>query len=546
MRTLLIACLLLLSSRAAHGQALGAPPPASLGARDVYDSFRLPPLKDSPATSAGKEAQALQVWTRARRLGVDNARSASQAWSTGEDLLRLARARAEGPAPASAHTYTGGTASGLNALLREGAITAVRVAGPVLTVDEPLSIRRSGVWLDLGEAELRPAGPHPFLLRVDKARDVTVRGGRFTAGAWGALINGGENVALLNGLYEGLTGGGMVLTGTRGAVVYGNRLTRIGGAPILVHGETTRSVVAENAILGNTGSSNWHAGVVITDRNADVASDPRSIFEPDGYWVLQQPIPMRLKPPRFNVVGFNRIATNASSGIYSDGGVQNVIVSNLIEGNSKEGLCLDNGTTASVVAMNLVQGNGKRWGKSDEDLKLDFVAGFGRLPDGTSPAKVPGISIDNAVYNLVYSNEVNRNFGGGVKMVRTAFFNVVGLNTLTDNNEGASERFHFFGVEMGSAKADAPAIELDFTASRGNIVFSNVIRGNHYAGVFFGPGSDANDVFDNAIFGAKSWAMESVSRQSNSTVNNLTNMPSRNIDAGLDPALITLSRGRFD
>ena len=134
--------------------------------------------------------------------------------------------------------------------------------------------------------------------------------------------------------------------------------------------------------------------------------------------------------------------------------------------------------------------------------------------------------------------------GGGVKLVRAAWSNLIGLNTVTDNNEGASDRFHFFGIELGAAKADAPSAELDFAPSRGNIVFGNTVRGNHYAGLFFGEGSTQNDAFDNTIFGARAWAIEQPLPQANATLNNLTNLPSRHIGAGLDARLLELSKGQ--
>ncbi|MBV9891917.1 MAG: hypothetical protein JO090_13660, partial [Rhizobacter sp.] len=134
------------------------------------------------------------------------------------------------------------------------------------------------------------------------------------------------------------------------------------------------------------------------------------------------------------------------------------------------------------------------------------------------------------------------------KLVRTAFFNVLGLNVVTDNNLGASARFHFFGVELGAARADVPVADLDFAPSRGNVVFGNVVRGSHYAGIFLGDGSTDNEVFDNSVFGASRWAIEQVRPQPNTTLNNLTNLPSRNIDAGLDPRLrdLMVGNGRIE
>jgi len=353
-------------------------------------------------------------------------------------------------------------------------------------------------------------------------------------------------VSLLHMKLKGLTGGGMLVTGSEDVTVWDNEFQGLAAAPLMLHGATRHAVVAHNEIIRNVGGSNWHAGIVVTDRVVDLASNPKSLLHDDNYGVVEQPIVSRLTIPEDNVIAYNHIGSNLASGIYSDGAVRNVYVGNRIERNSKEGLCLDNGSTANVVAFNTVEGNGKRWGRSDNDLKLDFILQLGRLPDGSSPAKVPGISIDNAAYNQIMFNEVDGNFGGGIKMVRTAFYNVIGLNTLSDNNEGQSNKFHFFGIELGAATADVKVVDLDFTPSRGNEIFGNIIRGSHYSGIFFAKGSDGNVIFDNTIFGATSWAMESVKPQPNESFNNLSNLKLRNISSGLDPNLIKLGRGEFD
>jgi hypothetical protein len=41
---------------------------------------------------------------------------------------------------------------------------------------------------------------------------------------------------------------------------------------------------------------------------------------------------------------------------------------------------------------------------------------------------------------------------------------------------------------------------------------------------------------------ATNWALESATQMNNITLNNLTNLPSRNIGSGLDPALIGLGQ----
>lgn len=280
------------------------------------------------------------------------------------------------------------------------------------------------------------------------------------------------------------------------------------------------------------------AGIVLTDREVDVTANPRTVFDANLYGAVVQPITSHLRPPHDNVVAFNHVSRNSAGGVYLDGAVRNVIVGNAIQKNAKEGLCLDYGSTANVVASNVFLQNGDRWGESDAITALEFITAGGRNSDGTPAEKVPGVSIDNALYNIVLMNNVAHNFGGGVTIVRTGYFNVIGMNTLLSNNDGASPTQHFFGIELGSATADTTQDDIDFTPSHGNIVFSNVIRGAHYSGVFFDSGSGQNDIVGNTIEDATQWALESAQQMSNNSLNNLTHLPSRNISSGLQESLI--------
>ncbi len=244
------------------------------------------------------------------------------------------------------------------------------------------------------------------------------------------------------------------------------RSGRSDGVPLLIKLPAVCNYWDET--LFDFGWSNWHAGIVLTDRNAEPADDATTLLRVDGILVKQAKITDRITIPHDNVIIRNQIIGNKTSGIYSDGGVRNVFVQNTIRDNSKEGMCMDNGSTSNVVAFNLFRGNGKRWRMSDADLKRDFVGNYGRLPDGTSPAKLPGISMDNAAYNQVVFNQIDRNYGSGIKMVRTSFYNLIGMNTVTDNNEGANAHLHYFGILAGYAGADEAAWDLDFVPSRGN------------------------------------------------------------------------------
>jgi len=272
-----------------------------------------------------------------------------------------------------------------------------------------------------------------------------------------------------------------------------------------LHGDVTDSLLEGNEIHDLTGHSNWHAGILIVGRSRDIAADP-AVFNADG--VAGEAIVDRLRNPSRNVVVGNDIRDGRSSGIYNDGGIANVLVGNDVVGNAKEGLCLDNGATANVVAGNTVTANGNRWGQPDEVLAIDSVLDEGRAPDGTAIAKLPGISIDNALYNEVHTNTVARNFGGGIKMVRTSFFNVITGNVLTDNNRGRSDRFHFFGIELGAAVPDFVAPDLDFVGSSGNVVVANQIHGDHHSGVYVAAASVQNDIIGNEIDGVAAFEIE--------------------------------------
>lgn len=539
---------LLASNAAARTGDFGEPPATGTASVPLAERFGLPPLRLAADSDVARQFETTQVGRRFRRLGLD-ARSAETAWRRADETLSRAGSRIETDRPAGATTFRGTRVSELNRLLRDPAVRAVRVRTDRLDVDEAIRIARGPLRLDLGDTELRApqrSGPR-FLLRVENAVAVTVDGGRFLAGDWAVLVAGGRDVALRGLLARDLRRGGIVVTGSEGAVVAGATLERIDGAPILLHGDTRRSVVADNAIADNRGTSNWHAGIVVSDRTIAVDVDPDALLQPDRHGVREQRIDARLAGvPRENVIARNRVQRNLSSGIYADGGVGNVFFGNAIEGNAKEGICLDNGASANVVAMNAIRGNGRRWGQADDVLGRDFVLGFGRLADRTSPSKTPGLSLDNAAHNIVFANVLDRNFGGGIKLVRTAFYNRIGLNVVTDNAEGTNARFHFFGIELGAAPADGPVADLDFTPSRGNLVFGNTVRGRHHSGIFYGPGSTDNDTFDNSVFGATVWALEQVRPQPNASLNNLTNLSSRHIGSGLDAKLVPLGKARQD
>jgi parallel beta-helix repeat protein len=475
--------------------------------RDRYD---LPPLRSRAGDDAGRLARRTQVYQRAESLGVD-AETAHTTWASAAEAV--ASNRRTLPAllaqPLERLEFDGARLSELAEFVAAAGPAHITVVGPRLRADTALTISGHDVVVDFAGAVVEPGSTPPaWTIELRGARDVAVTNAEIAGGSNGILVDRASNVVVEGNDLHDLSENGIVVTGGSAATIRDNRLHGLHRAGIVLHGDVTGSLVERNEIRDLMGHSNWHAGILLTGRSSDVATDPGSF---NHYDVVAEPISERRQNPNRNVITGNVVRDGRSSGIYNDGSIANLILENRIQGNAKEGICLDNGATANVVAGNTVTGNGKRWGQPDDVLARDFVLDEGRAPDGSAVVKLPGVSIDNALYNEVYANEVSDNWGGGIKLVRTSFFNLIGANALTDNGLGRSDRVHFFGIELGAAVPDAPTPDLDFVASAGNIVFTNTIRGRHYSGIFVAPASVQNEIIDNDIAGVEAFEVERAS-----------------------------------
>jgi parallel beta-helix repeat protein len=526
-RAIVISCMILAAGVSAPAQNLGAPPPLMADASDIYRSLRLP-INDVAGTPVSDAAGKLQVGIRARKLGLTT-QSALDAWTGASALLGSLVTQAH-PAPSYAATFNGSTASDLNALLSSNPTTYIRVLSASIVVDQVIDLNRDGLTLDLGTAQISAPYGQPYVLRVRRSHNITILGGVFLQGTSGILVNQSANVLIDHTAISGLTFDGIVVNASTSVTIAHSRISGVGAAGVLVSSGSAECIIAHNEISGGKGQSNWNAGIVVTDRDVDLSSNPAALFVPGNYYPIYEPIEERLNPPAGGLIAYNHVNLNASSGIYLDGAAEFTVYGNTIQANAKEGMCLDNGSTANVVTSNVVQQNGNRWGQTDATLQMDFEAA--RLADGTGAAKLPGISMDNSIYNLVFGNNISHNYGGGVKMVRTSFFNVVALNAIENNNDGVNVAFKFFGIQLGAAPADAPTGDIDFAPSQGNVIASNVIRGTHAAGIYIQLDSIGNELIDNVIRDATDWAIESVLTMDNTSINNMTDMPSQNIGNG--------------
>lgn len=486
----------------------------------------LPALSRMSEEDTKKYMSELQVLKKIEKLGIDPAQFETpelnwkNTYNTVDNIINN-RTKYQNDV-----RFNGSTASELNAVIATSDSAYITVESDKIILDETINLK-SDIGINASKTEFVPGS-----MVIDKA--VMAEDCDNISLDYFKLENGGYNYALYiirtnNFSIKGCTFSkstykGLVVMGTcTNFVMLDNNVTYNGNGGVFLNGNISNGIIKNNDIEENYGTRNLTAGMVMTSMTIDDYYTAYNEFKDEHLYDL-------LDTPHDIVLYQNRVQRNNSSGVYSDGAYNIYIIENIIYKNEKEGMCLDYGTFGAYVHNNVVRQNGGRFRQTDEDLEADFVTSFGRLEDGSSPAKLPGISIDNSAYNIILNNNVNQNYGSGIKSVRSAYRNVIMENTVSDNNYGENEKFHFFGIEIGHASTpDEPVIGLDFTASYENIVCRNVVTGPDYAGVFLEIESYCNDVFDNVIMGSEKFAIECHSTLFNSIVNNTLNQEVLNL-----------------
>ena len=427
---------------------------------------------------------------------------------------------------AQAVNFTGSSLAELNDFLAANPGSTVEVIFPALVMDATLVVP-TGTILHGNGAVLTPGNEMlDKAIVLDQAENTAVTGFVINGGCnYGVYVKNSSSFYLADLDISNVSLKGLCVMGENtGFALVNNSIHENQNGAIFLNGEISDGVIEGNRIENNSGARNLTAGLVLCSMPIEDIETAYNPF-PDEmlYDILQSPHQL--------VVRGNTVAQNHSSGIYSESGYLNYYVENTIYKNEKEGMCLDYGSFGNYITGCEIRQNGGRNRMSDEDLEADFILDQGRMADGSSPAKLPGISLDNTAYNTIYGNIVRDNYGSGIKAVRSAFSNTILCNQIIDNNRGASDTFHFFGIELSTdLNADEAVQGLDFTPCYENIIARNTISGGHYAGVFMGEDAFMNDIFDNTFMDCTDWAMESLSEKYNSTLNNMANMPTRGIE----------------
>ncbi len=322
--------------------------------------------------------------------------------------------------------------------------------------------------------------------------------------------------------FHALRGMGVVVSGQSSYFhILDNSIRQNKQGGIQVGGASSYGSIARNDVSYNNGMSNWMAGIVLTSLDVKRSGELWDAFPTTPPYSPQRDTIVSADDSVHNVlVQGNTIERNESMGVYCDGVYRCYMQGNTIHDNDKEGVGLSGGCTGCVATGNDIAGNGKRALQSAEALENDGVAGFGTMADGSSKAKLAGVTLDNVAYNTVEGNSIKGNWGGGVKAVRSAMRNVIARNNVADNNKGKNDAFTFSGIELACEALESQASGKDQLPDFENLIMGNTVSGGHYAGIMLVEGCAGNVVSGNVVQGSTHYALLNDSRLSNSLSGN--------------------------
>ena len=486
----------------------------------MLEAYAMPSLIRMNGEDAAKYMNGIQVLRRIETLGLNPNLffTPEYDWKAiyNDSLVKVKEAVSFGQEV----QFAGTTASELNLLLKQCFGVTVNITSETILLDETIEIPSNVVLQGNGVRLTAGTGQRvDYALYCEDAENVGIYHFKLQGGfGQGIYVINSNNCLIWGNEIEGAEYKAICVMADNSYVnVVNNFIHDNGNGALFLNGDIHHCIIQGNEIYQNKGTRNLTAGIVLSSMEVVDPYTPYNEFKDEHLYDL-------LKTPHQNVIKGNHVQGNYSSGFYCDGGYLNYVMDNLIEDNEKEGMCLDYGTFGTYVTGNTIRRNGERNRQTDEDLEADFILGAGRLEDGSSTAKLPGISIDNSAYNIVFENTISDNSGSGVKMVRSGYRNVILCNVISDNNRGKNNAFHGFGIEFGHASdPDEPVIGLDFTADFENIAARNVISGAHYAGIFFADGSYCNDLIDNMVMDSEFFSIENHSQLYNGSVGNVVN-----------------------
>ena len=492
---------------------------------DILNRFALPSLERMSEEDSAKMTKNLQALKRVEVLGIDTKELFTPEYNWKKEYNTSLKVVEDSIAFENEVEFTGTKTSELNVFLKDLSEQTVIITAKELVLDETIHVP-ANVSLVGNDTTIKGDADLMYAVQLEDVYNVSISDLTFSSGyRFGIYIINCRNVLVWNNRITNAGTKALCVMGKNEYIhVVNNTATENADGAFLFNGDISHCIIQGNSVYQNMGAGNMRAGIVLSGMPIQNLYDTNNP-EVDVY------LYELTEAPHDNVIKDNIIQGNHSSGIYSFAGYRNYIIDNTIEDNEKEGMCLDFGTVGTYVAKNTICHNGNRDRQTDDDLVRDYIAEIGRMEDGTSKAKLPGISLDNAAYNIVMSNSVSYNYGSGIKMVRSGYRNLLFGNIVDDNNVGRNDFCFGYGIELGFAsKPDLPVIGLDFTPDYENIIARNTINGSHYSGIFIAADVYCNDLIDNIVMDGTEFAIENHSTYFTSAVGNTVNRNNLDFD----------------
>ncbi len=286
------------------------------------------------------------------------------------------------------------------------------------------------------------------------------------------------------------------------SIAYQSDVNLFGASNILVQNNTfanstkasivTNDVdgVAKNVlILNNTINNSGDDGIAVYGNNSDFRIMGNTITGCQGRAGImisclkegqQMRVDQETTGPHDMLVQDNVISDcTVGEALYCIGTYRVYMTGNTLKNSFLEGVCMDSGCIGNYFANNEVYNNGLSGG-------------------------LPGVSIDNGIYNVVDGNNVYDNTCSGIKLVRAGLGNIIVENTCTSNSkkttDAAGKTSSSAGIDIEPLKVDAQDGDtLDGKGSNGNVVMNNTVTGSHDFGVYVAEDSQTGTSSGNSI-----------------------------------------------
>lgn len=240
---------------------------------------------------------------------------------------------------------------------------------------------------------------------------------------------------------------------------------------------------SENVIIrGNTLGTTGQDTIGIYGNNKGILIENNTVTNSGEYGVMlscltdgkQTPVRDELEGPSNIIVANNDISGSKSCAVYCLGAYNSYITNNKLHDSILEGICLDSGSFGIYFANNEVYNNSQSGG-------------------------LPGVSIDNSIYNIIDNNNIHDNACNGIKLVRTALGNVIVNNKCSNNNRKTDSLVHA-GISIeAEVVAESDIGHLDGYGSDCNIVIGNRIEAGHTYGLMISNDTDTGRSTGNVI-----------------------------------------------